>query len=543
MSSSTFSDSIEDEKVEYHLDISQIPSESQITEDHVFTDPSVADYYRALYEKSKYECRHLFDPTFTWTKQEDRAVVRKNDLKVTLLTFVMFMALDFDRYNVSQAVSDNMLGNLHMTTNDYNTANTINLVCFLVSELPSQLISKKIGGDVWIPLQICLWSIVSMCQAAVTTKGGFFATRAILGLLQGGFICDVCLWMSYFFTSNELPLRLSIFYTANPLASVLSSLVSFGLLRIKTSGTMRQSWRWLFLIEGIGTLLVGIIAYFNMPPSPAQTKTKYRPRGWYTDREEKVVVNRVLRDDPSKGDMHNREPVRLQELFKVLTDFDLLPIYIIRLLTDIGCQPASTYMTLTLRQLGFTTYQTNALNIPFNILQAGTMVGMGYISQKVNERSLFSLITPVWVLAGLLPLRFWPGSQVNVWGTYALLTVLLGHPPLWAHTISWCSANSNSVRTRAVSAALVNIFSQVANIVSANIYREDDKPLYHRGNNALIGIAFAAIVSCLVSKVYYIFRNNQKKTKWNSMTSEEQLEYTLTASNLGNKRLDFRFIH
>mgnify|MGYP003362174085 CR=1 FL=1 len=540
---SSLSELIDDDKIAYDLEISQIPSESNSIDKHIFTDPTVADYYRSLYEKSKYECRHLFDPSFSWTKGEERAVVRKNDWNVTLLTFIMFTALDFDRYNVSQAVSDNMLGNLHMTTNDYNTANTINLVCFLVSELPSQLISKKIGGDVWIPLQICLWSIVSMCQAAVTSKGGFYATRALLGLLQGGVICDVCLWMSYFFTSEELPLRLSIFYTANPLASVWSSLISFGLLRIKTSGIMKDSWRWLFLIEGVGTLLVGIVSYFKMPPSPAQTKTRYRPKGWFTDREEKIVVNRVLRDDPSKGDMHNREPVKFRELFKVLGDFDLLPIYIIRLLTDIGCQPVSTYMTLALRKLGFTTYQTNALSIPYNVLQAMTMVGMGYLSQKVNERSLLSLITPVWVLAGLLPLRFWPGSQVNVWGTYAILTILLGHPPLWAHTISWCSANSNSVRTRAVSAALVNIFSQVANIVSANVYREDDKPLYHHGNDALIGIAFASILVCVASKFYYLVRNRQKETEWQGMTYEMKCMYPTTTKHDGNKRLDFRFIH
>jgi len=64
--------------------------------------------------------------------------------------------------------------------------------------------------------------------------------------------------------------------------------------------------RWLFLIEGIITLAVGIASFFLMPASAVQTKAWYRPNGWFTDREEKIVVNRVLRDDPSKGKSASR---------------------------------------------------------------------------------------------------------------------------------------------------------------------------------------------------------------------------------------------
>lgn len=525
-------------------DIEQLSTDSSINDSaNIFEDPEVANYYSSIYEKSHYECRHLFDPDLTWNQKEEKRVIRKNDWYVTFWTFLMFTALDFDRSNISQALSDDMLENLNLTTNNYNTANTINLVCFLVAELPSQLISKKIGADVWIPMQMCLWSIVSICQASMTTKSGFYVTRALLGALQGGFICDVCLWMSYFFTSKELPFRLSLFYVANPMTTVWSSLLSFALLKIKTGGLMTQSWRWLFLVEGLFTLLVGFASFFKMPPSPAQTKVWYRKKGWYTDREEKIVVNRVLRDDPTKGDMNNRQPVGPKELVKTLLDYDLLPIYIVRFLGDIGSSPVSTYMTLTLRKLGFSTYKTNALSIPYNILSVITMLLAGYFSEIVNQRSLIIMGTPIWILTCLFPLRFWPGSQVNVWGTYALLTVLLGHSPIWPISISWCSANSNAVRTRAVSAAVVNIYSQAAGIVSVNIYRTNDKPLYHKGNDALIGIAFATIAACLFAKFYYIYRNKQKDGVWNALTEEEKLRYTLETTDEGNKRLDFRFVH
>lgn len=85
-----------------------------------------------------------------------------------------------------QAVSDTMLEDLGLNTNDYNTGQTIFFVCFLLAELPSQLISKKLGPDRWIPIQMVCWSLIAACQAFLTGRGSFFACRALLGLFEGG---------------------------------------------------------------------------------------------------------------------------------------------------------------------------------------------------------------------------------------------------------------------------------------------------------------------------------------------------------------------
>lgn len=94
-----------------------------------------------------YEGRHRYDPKATWTQAEETALIRRLDFRVCAYCCLMFFALQLDRGNISQALSDNMLKDLGMNTNDYNTGQTIFYVSFLAAELPSQLVSKKIGPD------------------------------------------------------------------------------------------------------------------------------------------------------------------------------------------------------------------------------------------------------------------------------------------------------------------------------------------------------------------------------------------------------------
>lgn len=116
----------------------------------------------------------------------------------------MFCSLDLNRKNIQRAISDTLLGDLGMNTNDFNYGQSIFLVSFLAAELPSGLISKKLGPDRWIPFIIVSWSIVSAAQAAIHTKTAYFAMRSLMGLLMGGFIPDAVLYLTYFYKTREL---------------------------------------------------------------------------------------------------------------------------------------------------------------------------------------------------------------------------------------------------------------------------------------------------------------------------------------------------
>jgi hypothetical protein len=85
----------------------------------------------------------------------------------------------------------------------------------------------------------------------------------------------------------------------------------------------------LFLLEGLITFLIGVASWVLLPASISQTAGRGRGKGWFTEHEEKILVNRLLRDDPSKGDMHNRQAVNLPRLWKCLKDYDLWPLYMV----------------------------------------------------------------------------------------------------------------------------------------------------------------------------------------------------------------------
>ncbi|KAE8444623.1 hypothetical protein EG329_014371 [Mollisiaceae sp. DMI_Dod_QoI] len=508
------------------------------TQRSVYDDPEVAKLYTP---RADWENLHRFDPSARWTWREEKALVRKIDIRIFLFACVAFMSLEIDRANISQAVSDNFLKDLKLTTNDFNLGNTVFTASFMCAELPSQLVSKWMGPDRWIPGQMILWSIVAASQFKLSGRASFLTTRALLGILQGGFIPDMNLYLSYFYTSAELPIRLSCWWASMTSAIIIGAFMAFGILHLDGSNGV-DGWRWLFLIEGVFTALVGISAFFFMPASPTQTAGWLRgKKGWFTEREETIIVNRALRDDPSKGTMHNRQPITPKLLWKSLQDYHLWPVYALGFCFQMPMGPPSQYLTLSLRGLGFDTFQTNLLVIPSQVLSMITLL-VGTQFAGLTKRLAFNgIIGQVWALPCLIALHTINTTTANKWAVFAIVTILLGYPSNHSVQVGWASRNANTVRTRTVSTAMYNMCCQAGSIVYSNIYRADDAPRYRRGNKDLIGIAVGNIFLYLIVNFYYDWVNARRDKIWNSWTPEERENYVKTTKHEGSKRIDFRF--
>ncbi|KAK3391150.1 major facilitator superfamily domain-containing protein [Podospora didyma] len=508
-------------------------------EGEAFASGGQARYYEPI---DSYEGKHRWDPEAEWSDKEEQHIVRKLDVRICSWVCLMFFALQLDRGNIAQALTDNLLSDLRLDTNQYNYGQTIFYICFLCAELPSQMISKKLGPDNWIPIQMVSWSIVAICQCRLTGQSSFYATRGLLGLIEGGFIPDVILYLSYFYKSKELPIRLSFFWGAYILTQVVSAFLAFGILRLRGHNGW-EGWRWLFALEGILTALIGIASWYYLPPSPTQTASRFRGKsGWFTEREEIIMVNRILRDDPSKGDMHNRQGLNLKLLWQALTDWDLFPVYLLGFTWTLHNHTIQSYLTLTLRSLGFDTFTSNLLTIPASMLLLLQLIFWTWLSERINNRFGVVLFCQIWMLPLIVSLAVIPASY-GAWARYALLVLAVGFPYVHAIIVAITSRNAGSVRTRTVGSALYNMSVQASSIIASNIYQENDKPLYRKGNRVLIGITIYNIVLIVLIKCYYMWRNSSRDKIWRAMSDDEKQHYLETTKDEGNKRLDFRFAH
>ncbi|KAI8218085.1 putative transporter [Colletotrichum sp. SAR 10_77] len=285
-------------------------------EPHVFSNLRRATHWQQVYESATYEGRHRFNAALTC---------------------------------------------------DYNTGQTIYLVCFLAAELPGGLISKKVGPFRYTPTIITMFGVLCALQTLMNNRASFWAFRGLLGFVQGGFIPEMVLYLSYFYKNNELPIRLSVFYTVIPITQIYGALLAAGFLAMRGIRGW-AGWQWLFLFEGLICVIVGSISFFVMPPSVCEPARAFRrPDGsnkWWTEHEEEILVNRILRDDPTKGDMNNRTAVTFHGLWTALTTVDLWPIFLVGLFAWIPFQPTANYLSLILRDMGYSVFESNMLAIP-----------------------------------------------------------------------------------------------------------------------------------------------------------------------------------
>jgi hypothetical protein len=127
-------------------------------------------------------------------------------------------------------------------------------VGFVVTELPFNLISRYMGPERFLPITMFLWGTATWAQVFVTSGAGLCAVRFFIGALEGGYIPGFALYISKFYTNDELALRYALFWASNAFAGALGGPLSIGLLSLAGNGGLK-GWQWLFLIGMLNHLL------------------------------------------------------------------------------------------------------------------------------------------------------------------------------------------------------------------------------------------------------------------------------------------------
>jgi hypothetical protein len=173
------------------------------------------------------------------------------------------------------------------------------------------------------------------------------------------------------------------------------------------------------------TFIIGFISYLYLPFSPTRTKGPLWRRGWYTEREEVIMVNRVLRDDPAKGITALKEPATFRDIVNTWKDSSMWGLYFVGLVAYIPAAPVQAYLSLTLKRIGFSRFDSNMLSIPSAVLQIVLMLALAFSSNHFMERTWHCIIGEFWCLPLLVALLTLPAGG-HEWGRFTITTMISG---------------------------------------------------------------------------------------------------------------------
>lgn len=305
-----------------------------------------------------------------------------------------------------------------------------------------------------------------------------------------------------------------------------------------------QSWAWMFFWDGVISVLAGLWAFYVMPASPSQTKRAGKSYGFLDDKQAKIAVARVLRDEPQKSSMHNRQGLKAKTIWRTLANYRLWPLLIIGISFGLPIAPISAYLTLNLKTLGFSTVVVQTLASVYNLVQVFTGIAVAILSELFDNRTLFCVTEDLWVWPCLVALVALPpgDGKEYAWKYYAIVTTALSTPYVHSIQASWVSAISGDVGTRTVATSLYNISVQITSIIGSQVYRPSDKH-YKKANAALLGVCTFNFLLYAGTKFFYMGINKRRDRIWGRMTTAQKAEYIKTTKDEGNERLDFRFVH
>jgi D-galactonate transporter len=217
---------------------------------------------------------------------------RKATWRLIPFIFICYLFNYLDRVNVGFAKLE-MLDALKLSETVYGLGAGIFFLGYFLFEVPSNVILHKVGARNWLARIMLTWAVISAGFAFVTTPTSFYVLRFLLGVAEAGFAPGVILYMTYWFPSQRRAKALSMFFMAIPLAGIVGGPLSGYIMHAFHGAADLAGWKWLFLIEALPSLVLGIAILFYLDNGIAQAK-------WLTDAEKALLERNVAGDNAQK---------------------------------------------------------------------------------------------------------------------------------------------------------------------------------------------------------------------------------------------------
>ncbi len=355
----------------------------------------------------------------------EKATMRRVILRLVPFLMVCYFCALLDRVNVGFAALQ-MNKDLGLTPAMFGFGASLFFVSYFLVEVPSNLALQKFGARRWIARIMITWGLVTACMAFVVGPYSLYAMRFILGAAEAGFFPGAILYLTYWLPSTYRARIMATFTVSIPLATFLGSPLSVTLLEL--DGTLGlKGWQWLFVLEGIPTILLGIACLFVLTDRPSDAR-------WLGDAERSWLVRRLDEEATRK------KPVGHISLWQLARNKYFLTMALVCSGASATGSVLSVWQPQMIKSFGLTNLQTGFVNaIPYGIATV-LMVLWGRHSDRHSERRWHTAIPLLIAAFGLSYLNLTSSIATAVLAvTFALVGAYAFKGPFWALSAGWLS--------------------------------------------------------------------------------------------------------
>ncbi|KAI7575972.1 major facilitator superfamily transporter [Hortaea werneckii] len=448
------------------------------------------------------QAQHVFFQDFRardekWVAFKEKQLLRKVDMHLLPFLIIMYLLNFLDRSNLSQAREGGLEADLGMDGTDFNLATSIFFVGYLLMQLPSNMIITRVRPSIYLGTCVCIWGVVSTCNAATHKFADLVVVRFFLGFVEAPFFPGAVFLMSSWYSRAELTRRIAWFYSGSALANMFGGLIAAGILGNLDGNMGIEGWRWLFIVEGVITIFVSLAATIFLPDYPATTR-------WLSDEEKAFAAWRLLADINEADERHSRSIWAGIKL--ALADYRL---YLFVLLQHI-CLLSQTFQYFfpsIVETLGYGNIVTLLLTVPVWFAAFLTSVCVNWTASKTGDRSLH--IFGLMVIAAI-------GNAIVTGSTtlgaryFAMFLMPCGAVSAFTIVVPWI-ANSfpRPLVKRSASIAIANMIGNCSSIYGSYMYNAAATPQYVPGGSANAAISLCVGLLALVLRWLHQWENKK----------------------------------
>ncbi|KAI8934254.1 hypothetical protein NX059_008998 [Plenodomus lindquistii] len=368
-------------------------------------------------------------------------LVRRIDLRVIPFLCIMYLLAFLDRVNIANANVFGLSTELDLVRdNRYNTALVIFFVPYILFEIPSNALLKKMKPRVWLSMCMFAFGIITMCQGFVQNFASLLVTRFLLGLFEAGMFPGAFYLIGMWYRRHEAQKRFTFFFGSTTLAGAFGGLLASAIGKMDGIRGYR-GWRWLFILEGLLTVLVSFAFFFLLPNFPEEVK-------WLTEEERTYVRARLAID---QGNSARERPLKLRDVGNVFRDPKIFVGGLMYFGLIVPAYGYAYFSPTIIRSYGYSPIQTQLYSVPPWAAAFGFSMVLAWFSDRFKHRFLFAIFAICVAIVGFAILISVHDNRSVQYG--ALFLVTSGAYSAMPIIVCWFNMNLGGHHRRAVGSA------------------------------------------------------------------------------------------